>query len=216
MKKEVRDVDKERGILQVTAFDERHYYFATQDATGNPTYEFEPSVTWILGRGYPKGTELTRWIAKNGWDEAEEIKMAAAERGNRVHHAIEMLLKGEPVTIEDKYPSILDDTPKELTTEEWEAILSFQRWYEATKPETLANEFVVRNKEVGYAGTVDYLCKIDGAVYLVDFKTSQSLHTEHELQVSAYNINMPLSRNRLRSRLRPPPSASVRRKNISR
>jgi len=73
-----------------------------------------------------------------------------------------------------------------LSTEEWEAILSFQRWYEATKPETIANEFVVRNKVVGYAGTVDYLCLIDDTPYLIDFKTSQSLYTEHELQVSAY------------------------------
>ena len=186
MKKEIRIVDKKRGILQVTAFDERHYYFEAQDKAGNPTYEFEPSVTWILSRGYPKGTSLTRWIAKNGWDEAEEIKMAAAARGSRVHKAIETLLNGEQINIEDKFPSITDDTLKELNTEEWEAVLSFYRWYEETKPETIATEFVVRNKEVGYAGTVDYLCKIDGIVYMIDFKTSQYVYPEHELQLSAY------------------------------
>lgn len=117
--------------------------------------------------------------------------MAAAARGSRVHKAVEALLNGSTITIEDKFPSILDETPKELNTEEWEAVLSFQRWYEIAKPETIAIEFVIRNKDVGYAGTVDYFCKIAGVMCLIDFKTSQSLQTWHELQVSAYKHALP-------------------------
>jgi hypothetical protein len=37
-----------------------------------------------------------------------------------------------------------------------------------------------------YAGTLDLLCKIGGEPYLIDFKTSQRIWAEHEIQVSAY------------------------------
>jgi ATP-dependent exoDNAse (exonuclease V) beta subunit len=43
----------------------------------------------------------------------------------------------------------------------------------------------------GYAGTVDFLCEIEGQVYLVDFKTSQYIWPSHELQISAYAKAMP-------------------------
>ena len=38
----------------------------------------------------------------------------------------------------------------------------------------------------GYAGTVDLKCKINGEIGILDFKSSQQIYKEHELQVSAY------------------------------
>lgn len=184
MKKEIRVVDKERGILQVTTVDERWYVRDTIDPeTGEYSPKFIPSVTWICDH-YPKGVQFYKWLASKGWDEAEAIKTAAGDRGSRVHRAIQDLIEGREVAIDAKYPSGEDATPKELTFEEYGAVMSFARWHQEAKPEFLAWEFPIWGD--GYAGTVDLLCRIGGVKYLVDFKTSAYIWPSHELQVSAY------------------------------
>lgn len=184
MKKEIRVVDKEKGILRVTTADERWYYreLPLRDP-GSPAFEFVPSVTWICDH-YPKGTEFFKWLASKGWDEAEAIKSSAGDRGTRVHKAIQDLIEGREILIDSKYPSSDDGAEKELTFDEYEAVLSFALWYSENKPRIIAWEFVVWGD--GYAGTVDLLCEIDGKIWLVDFKTSAYIWPSHELQVSSY------------------------------
>ena len=190
MKREIRVVDEKRGILQVTCTDERWYIRDMVDpATGEYKPLFVPSVTWICDH-YPKGVQFYKWLASKGWDEAEAIKTAAGDRGSRVHRAIQDLVEGREVTIDAKYPSSNDEEPKELTFEEYDAVLSFARWHKETKPEFLAWEFPVWGD--GYAGTVDLLCRIDGIKYIVDFKTSAYIWPSHELQVSAYKAALKL------------------------
>ena len=184
MKKEIRVVDKEKNILQVTTVDERWYVRDLIDPeTGNLKPEFVPSVTWICDH-YPKGVQFYKWLASKGWDEAEAIKTAAGDRGTRVHRAIQDLIEGREVAIDAKYPSSNDEKPQELTFDEYDAVMSFARWHKEAKPEFVAWEFYVWGD--GYAGTVDLLCRIDGQLYIVDFKTSAYIWPSHELQVSAY------------------------------
>lgn len=98
MKKLIRRVDPKRGILQVTTVDERWYCrTGTDPKTGNPAMEYVPSATWIAGH-YPKGIWFYKWLAKNGWDEAQAIKEAAADKGSKVHHAISALFDGVEIT----------------------------------------------------------------------------------------------------------------------
>jgi len=189
MKKEIRLVDKEKGILQITTLDERWYVRdAVDPATGEYKPEFVPSVTWICDH-FPKSVAFYKWLASKGWDEAEAIKSAAGDRGSRVHRAIQDLIEGREVHIDSTYKSASDEEPQELTIEEYDCILAFSRWFEETKPELLAWEFNVWGD--GYAGTVDLLCSIEGQKYLIDFKTSQDIWPSHELQVSAYKHALP-------------------------
>lgn len=184
MKKEIRVVDEGRKILQVTTVDERWYVRDMVDpTTGEAKPEFVPSVTWICEH-YPKGVAFYKWLASKGWDEAEAIKTAAGDKGSRVHRAIQDLLEGREVFIDAKYKSSSDVEPKELSFEEYDAVLSFARWYQEVSPEILGFEFTVWGD--GYAGTVDLLCRIGGQKYIVDFKTSSYIWPSHELQVSAY------------------------------
>lgn len=184
MKKEIRTVDKTRGILQVTTVDERWYVRDMVDpVTGLPRYEFVPSVTWICDH-YPKGVAFYKWLASKGWDEAESIKNAAAEKGSKVHKAIQDLVEGRTVEINSRYKNPATDKEEELTFEEYEAVCAFAAWHKETKPEIIACETAVWGD--GFAGTVDLICRIDGQKYVVDFKTSQYIWPSHELQVSAY------------------------------
>lgn len=184
MKKEIRTVDKVKGILQVTTTDERWYVRdKTNPETGLPQYEFVPSVTWICDH-YPKGIAFYKWLASKGWDESQAIKSAAGDRGSKVHYAIRDLIEGREVAIDAKYKNGSTGQDEELTLDEYDCLMSFAKWHKDVKPEIIACEFAVWGD--GYAGTVDLLCKIDGQVYVVDFKTSQYIWPSMELQVSAY------------------------------
>jgi hypothetical protein len=186
MKKEIREVDPEKGIVQITTYDERWYTKpSNHPVTGLPDYQFVPSVTWIAGH-YPKGVQFYKWLADKGWDEAEAIKQAAGDKGSKIHYAIDDLIHGKEIAMNAQYPSKLTGQLEELSVQEYEAILSFADWYNETKPEIISSEYVVFNDEQGYAGTVDIKCKIDGKTYIVDLKSGQHIWSEYELQLSAY------------------------------
>lgn len=186
MNKIIKQVDKEKGLVQITVANERWYAKPTENKdTKNPEYQFVPSVTWIAGC-YPKGVPFYKWLADKGWDEAEAIKSAAGDKGSKVHSAIEDLIDGKEVKMDAKYLNRSTDKEEELTLEEWECLVSFARWFREVKPKVLSKELVVFDDEYGFAGTIDFVCEFGGQKYLIDFKTGQNIWPEYELQVSAY------------------------------
>jgi len=191
MIKEIREVDREKKILQVTTVDERWYIKPTIDLkTGLPSYQYVPSVTWICEH-YPKGIGFYKWLANKGWDEAEALKEAAADKGSKVHQAIKALLEGQTIKINSKFVDSEIDTEEQkkeeaLTLEEYECIISFSTWFKENRPKVLRHEFVVFEDTLSYAGTIDLEAEIEGIPYIIDYKTSQSIWPSHKLQVSAY------------------------------
>lgn len=181
MKKIIKIVDKERGIIQQTFCDERWYIKSSEDGK----HIFVPSTTWIC-ESYPKGIGFYKWLANHSWDEAEALKQSAGEKGSKVHQAIEDLLDGKEIKMNSQYANPTTEQLEELAVEEYEAIMSFVKFFGEVNPITIAKEMVVFNDEIGYAGTVDWICKIGADYWLIDFKTSQNIWASHELQVSAY------------------------------
>ena len=132
-----------------------------------------PSATTIL-QSYPTSPQLLKWLAENGWSESQRIKNEAGSKGTRVHTAIETLLNG----------NTLDQI--NFSLEEWYKIYCFTRWYADYKPEIISLEMPIFSKKYGYAGRTDCICKIDGRIHLVDWKTSRSIHKNFFLQFAAY------------------------------
>lgn len=185
MIKEIKIIDKEKGIIRITCLDERWYSKESINKdTGLPEYQFYPSSTWIAGM-YPKGIGFYKWLADKGWSDAEAIKNAAGNKGSKVHQAIELLETTGELPIETVF--INNDTyqPEQLATDELECIFSFSKWHDEIKPELLANEMTVFGDN--YAGTLDRIYRINGQIYIVDLKTSQQIWEEYKLQVSSYN-----------------------------
>jgi hypothetical protein len=168
------------GIRRITTVDERWY---TKEVDGQTI--FVPSVTWIASY-YPKGIAFYKWLAQKGWDEAESIKQSAGNKGSKVHQAIHCLLEKKSMKIDTRFINSKTGDQEELTPEEYECVMAFADWFNETKPEIISSEIVVFNNEIGYAGTVDLVCRIDGKFYIIDYKTSQYIWPEHELQISGY------------------------------
>lgn len=195
MQKIIKEVDQKRGIVQITTSDERWYLKSGKDTiTGLPTYSPVPSVTWVAGH-WPKGIAFYKWLADKGWDEAEAVKNAAGDKGSKVHLAIEMILNGEEFLINTKVLNKSTGDLEELSYEELLCVKSFCDWRDEVKPEVIATEITIMSEVHGYAGTVDLVCKIDGQLYVVDFKTSKQVWREHEMQISAYRVALENGEN---------------------
>ena len=149
MKIETRQILKD--CIRVTTTDER-WYIKDKD--------IYTSSTWIAS--YVPSKELAIWMAKMGWDEAEFVKREAGAKGSRVHKGCEILGEGGVVHHNDSFSDGEGDT-QELTAEEYEGILSFKAFCDEVKPEILATEQTVFNKEFMYAGTLDAIMKIHDA-----------------------------------------------------
>lgn len=92
---------------------------------------------------------------------------------------------------EGEYPDIehLSDLFFEMV-EEW------NKWYAASIVEPIFTEATVYNSELGYAGTLDCLWKVNGKLTLLDMKSSRGLWPDHSRQLSALkNADILLLKN---------------------
>lgn len=183
MKRDIREIIGNR--LQITTADERWYAREVNRASGKAEWDFVPSVSWVSGH-YPKGREFYKWLAGNGWSESEEIKALAGDKGTKVHQAINRLICGGIVAMEDLFENPRTYQTEPLTPEEYFCVMTFHEWFEKTRPEVIAAEYTVWNERLRYAGTVDLKCRIDGVVWIVDFKTSKDIWPSMEIQLAAY------------------------------
>jgi len=195
MIKDIREIDKEKGIIRVTTQDSRFYsQLSVNKETGIPELKWKPSVTWIKSYYY-MSPYLLKWIAEKGIDEAESIKKEAGIKGDKIHQASEMVDRGEPIKIDQTFLNKNTGIEEELNFEELEAIKSYQEFIDEEKPELLAIELTVFNKEGSaeeFGGTIDRIFSKgfvrEGVrqIWIADIKSSQSVYKDMIIQLSAY------------------------------
>lgn len=155
---------------QITFLDNRFY----QTDAG-----YLPSVTTIL-QAYPKDAHFYTWLKQVGND-ADDIRDEAGRRGSTVHNLTELYDNGEEVNLLDDYGKIA------YKMNEWAMFERYVEFMTRFKPEIMMNEVNMASDTLGYAGTIDRVMTIDGVTYLIDIKTSNSIHDFYWLQLSAYN-----------------------------
>ena len=139
---------------------------------------YYPSVTTIL-QYMPKNRYFESWLKDVGHN-SDIIKNKAAKEGTQVHEAAEALVLGEEVTW------LNDQGRAKYSQLVWEMILKFADFWKTHKPELIGAEDFVYSDEYQYAGTADLIVKMDGEVWLLDIKTSNSLHKSYDLQLASY------------------------------
>lgn len=139
---------------------------------------YYPSVTTIL-QYMPKNKFFESWLKDVGHN-ADLIMRRAGKEGTQVHEACEKLILGEEVSWMDDYGNA------KYSQIVWEMILKFHEFWSTYKPELISAEEFVWSDEHKYAGTADIVCKIDDEVWLLDIKTSNSIHKSYDLQLASY------------------------------
>lgn len=165
-----RIVETDPNLRQITLHDSRYY----QRSPG----VFYPSVTTILSY-FPKGAFFETWLKDTGHN-ADIVMRRAGEEGTQVHDAIEKYLSGHEIRW------IESDGRVNYATHVWKMILSFVEFWDTYKPTLILLEEFVYSDTHKYSGTLDLLVEMNGERWMLDIKTSNTVHNSYYLQMSAY------------------------------
>ena len=164
-----RIVEYAEGDKQVNVLDSRFYR-----REGN----YYPSVTSVLNY-FPKNQFFHSWLKDVGHN-SDIIASKAAGEGTQVHTAVDNFLNGQEITWIDEYGNA------KYNLDVWKMILRFADFWNTHKPELIATEYHLFSDVHKYAGTADLVVRMFDNIWLLDLKTSNSLHTSYDLQLAAY------------------------------
>jgi hypothetical protein len=164
-----RIVEYSADNKQINVLDQRFY---------RRNEEYYPSVSSILNY-FPKNQFFHSWLKDVGHN-SDIIAAKAAAEGTQVHNAVEDFLNGKEINWLDEYGNA------QYSLDVWKMILKFADFWNRYKPELIATEYHLFSDEYKYAGTADLIVRFRDKLWLLDVKTSNSLHTSYDLQLASY------------------------------
>jgi hypothetical protein len=164
-----RIVEYSADNKQINVLDQRFY---------RRNEEYYPSVSSILNY-FPKNQFFHSWLKDVGHN-SDIIASRAAAEGTQVHNAVEAFLNGNEINWLDEFGTV------QYSLDVWKMILKFADFWNTHKPELIATEYHLFSDNHKYAGTADLVVKLKNKVWLMDVKTSNSLHTSYDLQLASY------------------------------
>lgn len=127
------------------------------------SFETEGHIYKLNGIEIPSVSALMKPLSDSFYRAVDPVFLnKAADRGTAVHNAIENYIALGVADIEPAYSGYFD---------------AFLDWWDKKKPVPLAEEARVYHKILRYAGTADLPCLINGALTLVDYKTSAQVNS---------------------------------------
>lgn len=164
-----RIVEYSEDSKQINVLDQRFY---RRDG------KYYPSVSSILNY-FPKNQFFHNWLKDVGYN-SDIIASKAAAEGTQVHNAAEAFLSGEEIKWIDDFGNV------KYSLEVWKMILKFADFWNKYKPELITAEYHLFSDQYQYAGTADLIVRLNKKLWLLDIKTSNSLHTSYNLQLASY------------------------------
>jgi hypothetical protein len=164
-----RIVEHSADSKQINVLDSRFY---------SRNEKYYPSVTSILNY-FPKNQFFHSWLKDVGHN-SDIIMRKAGYEGTQVHTAAEKYLSGEEIHWIDEWGVA------KYQMDVWKMILCFANFWEMNQPELVSTEYHLFSDEHQYAGTADLIVRMNKELWLLDIKTSNSLHTSYDLQLAAY------------------------------
>jgi len=131
-------------------------FISEQIKPGESYDELELSAMW-------QGARKAHW----------QKKVDAGDLGTFLHKWVESYIKGEK-------------PGKPVNEQLQESVLKFLIWVKKHNVKFLLSEQVIFSKKYMYCGTTDFICTIDGKMYIGDLKTSSGIYPEMWIQTSAY------------------------------
>lgn len=109
--------------------------------------------------------------ATHNW---RSVRDTAADTGSHIHDLIEKYIKHG----RDAVGTLPDDVSN--------GFLAFLEWEQAHNVEWVESERKIFHPSSYYAGTLDAVARIDGLLYVVDFKSSKGFYDTYGMQIAAY------------------------------
>jgi len=140
-----------------------------------------PSVTTVLSI-VTKDDALMKWANHMGFrhKDIEDIKKEVTTFGTLVHSHLQQEVDS----------NFFDAIPYKDTLEQYEVegiVSKFKAYFKDIPYHTIATEKTIISKELGYAGTLDWLADMSQHIFLNDFKTSKKPHETMFLQLGGYS-----------------------------
>lgn len=113
-------------------------------------------------------------------------KETAGDWGKITHKLIEEWIKTKKTVDEVE----LDDGKKyKVAADNKKALKTFIKWAEDNKVKFLESEKVLYSEKLWLGGTVDFVCEIDGKIWIGDLKTAKSgIYPENFWQCAGYGL----------------------------
>jgi len=102
-------------------------------------------------------------------------KDKAADAGTYIHNYIEAFVNGE-------------NPEMPVNTDLQGVINDFMEWWNKTDIEVISPEQVFCSPTLMLAGTADLVCKVDGKLTIMDWKTGSGIYPEMFMQMAAYAL----------------------------
>ena len=150
-----------------------------------------PRVTHII-KTCTDQSGLIEWAAKVGYKKQEYYRNKATDIGTAVHELIDryLLWYVSPDSYHTEFKVDYYEYPDDQRESIFNALENFKYFCDKLKANGTPIERVLFLEEIvtcpWFGGTVDAIITINGANYLVDFKTSKSISPEYLIQASAY------------------------------
>lgn len=110
--------------------------------------------------------------AKNAHNKKRD---GAADMGTYIHNYIESFVRGEE-PIKPVNPRLL------------KVVNKFHEWWDTVQPEVLSPERMMCSVTHNFAGTADLICRINGKITIVDWKTGSGIYEDMFSQLAAYSV----------------------------
>lgn len=178
--------------------DARHIYRVVDEKHGIAKPKPVINVTSVLGI-IDKSRGLLPWAVGLAVAEFEahvkpgvaldEIQIQTIGNAMKVAHTVKKEQAATIGSIVHKYAEDrlgLEDVDLPTAEAARSGAEAFDGWLEQHDIRPLHVEKKLYSRKYGYAGTVDFVGLIDGKMFVADFKTSNSIYPEMQLQTAAY------------------------------
>lgn len=170
------ETKQENNVIMADYFDQ-HWYRITKDKVDH----YIASVTTKLS--VERISPLEKWRGDIGNREADLRMHESQNRGKRIHHAMEIFLKGgvvlynpweRPVYLEEQIKKIEKESEGSMIVlkeqSEMMDVWKLQQFFDIVNPKIIYSEKIVYSIEKNIAGTLDIAMEIEKGSYMVGSK----------------------------------------------
>lgn len=153
-----------------------------------------PGTTTIIGRFKDSGA-LIKWAYKQGREheglaacgkpaprDLYEVTQGAADIGTVAHAMVEASINGaDPWAVLSA-----SELPQEARAKAHSSFDAYAAWASMSKLEIVHQEIPLVSEVYRFGGTPDAIGRINGALCLLDWKTSNAVYSDYLIQLAAY------------------------------